>query len=251
MSNYALADTKAQWYQDDFPGSVLDPNVVVLHTTEGSDWPGYSVGAVAPNYTAKPDFAGKRLRWRAHFPDERSSRALRNLTGGVETNTLNVVQVELIGTCDLDTHKAWTIKKVPHIYWPDAPDWALRDLGAFLADMHKRHGVKLQAPEFLAYPQSYGASRVRFSGEKWRGFYGVCGHQHVPENVHGDPGALPIGKVLAYARGEAPAKPAPLRPTAVTKARDLLRAALRWSKANNRPKRARKVQDALDALPKR
>lgn len=202
MSNYSRADTKAQWFQDDYPGAVINPNVVVVHTTEGTGYPSYGGGASAPHYTAMPDFKNKRLIWRAHFPDERSARALRNLSGGVETNTLNCVQVELIGTCDLATHRRWG--SAPHIYWPEAPDWALRDLGAFLADQHRRHGTKLQAPEFLAYPASYGASRVRMTGSQWRGFYGVCGHQHVPENTHGDPGNIPMGKALAYAKGVQP-----------------------------------------------
>lgn len=205
MSNYSKADTKAQWFQDDYPGAAINPNVTVIHTTEGTGWPSYGGGASAPHYTAMPDFKNERLIWRAHFPDERSARALRNLSGGVETNTLNCVQVELIGTCDPATHKRWG--SAPHIFWPAAPEWALRDLAAFLADQHKRHGTKLQAPEFLAYPASYGASRVRMTFAEWRGFYGVCGHQHVPENSHGDPGALPIGKVLAYAKETAPPKP--------------------------------------------
>lgn len=207
MSNYSRADDRAQWFQDDFPGASMDPNVVVLHTTEGTTWPGYGGGATAPNYTALPDFKAKRLVWRAHYPDERSARALRNTAGGVETNTLNAVQVELIGTCDPPTHKRWG--RTPHIYWPEAPEWALRDLAAFLADMHKRHGVKLEAPRFLAYPASFGDSPVRFSFAQWRNFYGVCGHQHVPENSHGDPGALNIARVLELARGFAKPKPAP------------------------------------------
>jgi hypothetical protein len=201
VSNYRPADTKAQWFQDDYPGSVISPNVVVLHTTEGTTWPGYEGGATAPTYTALPDFAAKRLVWRAHFPDERSSRALRNEAGGVETNTLNVVQVELVGTCDPGSHKRWG--DTPHIYWPEAPHWALRDLAVFLADMHKRHGIKLHAPQFLGYPASYGDSPVRFAFAQWRDFYGVCGHQHVPENVHGDPGAIDIAKVLRIARRKA------------------------------------------------
>jgi hypothetical protein len=243
MSNYTLADTKAQWFQDNHPGGSMNPNVVVLHTTEGTGWPGYSGGATAPHYTAMPDFKAKRLRWRAHFPDERSARALRNERGGVETNTLNCVQVELIGTCDPRTHKSWGAS---HIYWPEAPEWALRDLGAFLADMHKRHGVRLVAPVFKAYPSSYGASDVRFTDAQWRNFYGVCGHQHVPENSHGDPGALPIGKVLAYAKG-APAPVKPATPTNISKARILLGKALKLAKGRRREQ----VADALNTLPKR
>lgn len=201
MSNYALADTTRAWFQDDYPGSVITPNVVVLHTTEGTTLPTYDGGAMAPTYTAVPDFAAKRLRWFAHFPDERSARALRNEAGGVETNTLNAVQVELVGTCDPSAHKRWG--STPHVFWSEAPHWALRELALFLVDMHRRHGIRLEAPVFLPYPASYGASPVRFTPEQWREFYGVCGHQHVPENVHGDPGAIDITTVLRIARRKA------------------------------------------------
>src|SRR4051794_6731271 len=129
VSTYAKANTTAQWFQDNYPGSVMNPNVVVLHTTETTGWPPYGGGATAPNYTARPNIAAKRLEWRAHFPDERSSRALKNLTGGVETNTLNVVQVELIGTCDASKRERWGSLRAgrDYIYLPDAPEWLLDD----------------------------------------------------------------------------------------------------------------------------
>jgi hypothetical protein len=107
MSNYAKADTKAQWFADNYPGSRIYPNCGVLHTTEGNDWPGYDGGAVAPTYTSKPLISEKRLVWRAHFPDEMSARALVNAAGGVETNTANALQVELVGTCDYAHRERW------------------------------------------------------------------------------------------------------------------------------------------------
>lgn len=200
MSTYSRANTKAAWYEDNYPGSVITPNAGVLHTTEGFSLPSYDGGAIAPNYTAVPNFEKKRLDWFAHFPDERSSRALVNLAGGVETNTLNVVQVELVGTCNPQHQAHWSGQRagVDYIYWPEAPDWAIRDLAAFLVDMNQRHGIKLQGPSvWEAYPQSYGADNgCRFRFRRWRNFYGWCGHEHVPENDHGDPGALPFAAVL-------------------------------------------------------
>lgn len=208
MSLYARA-SKVAWYEDRYLGKLIDPNCVVLHTTEGRSLPGYGGGATAPNYTAVPDFKNKRLKWYAHFSDERSSRALRNLSGGVETNSLNVIQVELVGTCSPVTSQQWG--KAKHIYWPDAPDWALRDLAHFCADMNRRHKIALTGPKtWLAYgydkrrpgisPASYGNSPARFSFKEWRNFYGFCGHQHVPENSHGDPGALDWAKVERLAK---------------------------------------------------
>ena len=98
MTRYAKADTGPQWYQDNYPGAVITPNAVVLHTTEGTSWPAYAGGRTAPTTTAHPNMGAHRLDWRQHFPDERSARALENDRGGVETNTLNVVQLELVGT---------------------------------------------------------------------------------------------------------------------------------------------------------
>jgi len=39
------------------------------------------------------------------------------------------------------------------------------------------------------------------SGSAWTGFNGVCGHMHVPENVHGDPGAIDFARIIALAKG--------------------------------------------------
>lgn len=208
MSTYAKADAKSQWFANAYPGAKINPNCGVLHTTEGTDWPGYGGGKESPNYTAKPDFANKRLVWRAHFPDEMSARALVNAAGGVETNTANAVQVELVGTCDPKHAKSWNgqgryLAGVHYIYWPTAPAWALRDVAAFLKDMNARHGIALTGPtKWLPYPKSYGSSGgQRMTFAQWRAFYGWCGHQHVPENDHGDPGALDFASILALAKG--------------------------------------------------
>lgn len=199
---YYPGASRAYWYEDNYGGSTMDVNACVLHTTEGTSLPSYGGGASAPNITAVPDFIAKKLRWYQHFRIDTSSRALVNLRGGPETNTLNVVQVELVGTCDPSTHRRWGGR---HIFWPEAPDWALRDLGRFIGWLHREHGVRLSAPtKWLPYPSSYGRTSARMSASEWRGFYGICGHQHVVENDHGDPGAIDINRILAYARGEAP-----------------------------------------------
>jgi hypothetical protein len=88
------------------------------------------------------------------------------------------------------------------IFLPDPPEGALRDLAHFVADMTRRHGIPIQGPgdRWTAYPESYGAGGQRFSFARWRSFYGWCGHQHVPENAHGDPGAFPWGEVAKRAK---------------------------------------------------
>ncbi|MFD5792212.1 peptidoglycan-binding protein [Streptomyces diastatochromogenes] len=211
--------SRANWYQDDFGGDPMEVNVVVLHTTEGPALPGYDGGAVAPNLTAVPDLAAKKLKWYQHFDIETSSRALVNLKGGVETNTLNVCQIELVGTCDPKTHAKWKAVGQAHIYWPDAPDWALQGVARFLAWMHEEHGVPLSGPAaWPAYPASYGKGGQRMTGAEWTAFKGVCGHMHVPENVHGDPGAIDFARIVKYAKDDldvgddTPEKPTPSKP---------------------------------------
>jgi hypothetical protein len=190
------------WYQDDYPGSDMESNVVLWHSTETYVLPGYRGGLDAPNLTVGPDFAANRLRWWQHHDLDRSSRALVNAPGGVETNTLNVCQVEIIATCDPTTHAKWLRQGHAHLYTPELPDWAIRDLADFARFMHEKHGVPLTSDvTWKAYPGSYGASNgVRMSFAKWNGFSGHCGHEHPPENLHGDPGAFPMRAILDLAR---------------------------------------------------
>ena len=192
----------AHWYQAAYNGTPMETNVIVWHSTEGTSLPSYSGGAQAPNFTAVPNFTAERLVWYQHFDFDVSSRALVNAAGGVETNTLNVCQVEIVGTCDPSTHSKWTTAGYRHLYTPELPAWAIRDLGAFAKWAHDQHGVPLSSGlTFKAYPSSYGASNgVRMSGTQWNSFSGHCGHQHVPENLHGDPGAFPIAAILAAAK---------------------------------------------------
>ncbi|MFE7106651.1 hypothetical protein ACFU98_35430 [Streptomyces sp. NPDC057575] len=197
-----------------YSGSDMEVNCGVAHTTEGMTLPTYSGGAEAPNVTGVPDFAAKKIRWYQHFDVDESARALMNRAGGVETNTANVFQIELVGTCDANHAKAWGGKKagVDYIYWPDAPDWALAEVAWLVRWLHDRHDVPLTCvKDWLAYgsdsrrpgvtPASYGASPARMSMAAWRNFTGWCGHQHVPENDHGDPGSMDFARVIALAKG--------------------------------------------------
>lgn len=193
----------AYWFGSKYPGSAMETNVIAWHTTEGTSLPSYDGGSMAPNLTAKPDFAAKRLVWYQHFDFDVSSRALVNAAGGVETNTLNVCQVEIVGTSDPSTHEKWRAAGYPHLFTPELPGWAIRDLAAFAKWAHDNHGVPLTSDvTWKAYPGSYGASNgVRMSAAKWLSFTGHCGHQHVPENLHGDPGAFPMAAILTAAKG--------------------------------------------------
>ncbi len=204
--------SSAYWYEGVYPGDRQEVNVVVLHTTEGTSLPSYGGGASAPNFTAVPDIPNKKLKWYQHYYVDSSSRALRNLSGGVQTNTNNVCQVELVGTCDPRTHAKWSSSS--HIFWPQAPEWALKEVAKFLAWMNVNHDVPLSGPSvWRDYPDSYGDNDSRMSFSKWNEFKGVCGHQHVPENDHGDPGSLDFKTLITFAKNivnppvEEPSKP--------------------------------------------
>jgi hypothetical protein len=202
---YPNAST-AYWYQNKFSTAAMESNVGVIHTTEGMSLPSYSGGSVAPNFTAVPDITNKKLKWYQHFDFDRSSRALMDKSGGVSTNRGNAVQIELVGTCDPKYKTSWGTKKAGthYIYWPAAPDWALKEVAKFVHWAYKNHSVRLaQWPQskWLAYPKSYGSvNGQRMTGSQWNAFYGWCGHQHVPENDHGDPGNMNFARVLELAK---------------------------------------------------
>lgn len=214
-------------YSERYPGSAMESNVIVLHSTEGNSVPTYGGGKEAPNFTVAADFKNKRAQWYQHFDFDESSRALVNSSGGVETNTANTCQIEIVGTSDPTTHKKWG--STPHLFMPELPDWFKDELAEFIAWAHRNHGVKIQAKRpngsklvFKAYPGSYGTradNGVRLTGTEWDEFYGICGHQHVPENYHGDPGSIDIdylvAKATALASGTATPttpKPTPTKP---------------------------------------
>ncbi|MET9728689.1 hypothetical protein [Streptomyces zaomyceticus] len=188
-----------------YSGSDMEVNCGVIHTTEGPTLYDYNDGASAPTVTSVPDFKNRRLVHHQHFDVDESARALVNEPGGVQTNQANAFQWELVGTCDPATHRSWTSRGIAHIYWPEPPDWAVRDVAALMRWLHDNHGIPLAGrSEWMAYPASYGDSRVRMSFSEWTSFKGWCGHQHVPENDHGDPGALPFARILAVAKGDTP-----------------------------------------------
>ncbi|MFI5664383.1 peptidoglycan-binding protein [Streptomyces sp. NPDC051684] len=203
---YYPGASRAYDYSDRYKGDTIKPNCGVIHTTEGTSLPSYGQGAEAPNITAKPNFAKKRLDYYQHYAFNRSARALVNTAGGVETNTLNCIQIELVGTCDPKRKKSWNGAKAgeEYLYWPDAPRWALDSLAEFMAWQHKNNGIPLSGPsKWLAYPASYGTSGgARLSFKAWNEFNGWCGHSHVPENVHGDPGDLDFAELLKLAKGK-------------------------------------------------
>lgn len=196
----------AQWFHGRFPADRWTPplSVLVLHSTETMGWPGYSMGATAPNTTGRPDFDLRRIDWRAHYLANESSRALRNEAGGVLTNTAHVHQVELVGTCDARVRMEWErdghVAGRDFVDWNNPPTWVLDELARYVAHAHQLLGIPLRA-----WP---GSGRMSFA--QWLDFTGVCGHRHVPENTHVDPGRLDLADVCR--RAAAILTPPPAKP---------------------------------------
>ena len=195
-------------------GAQAKPRMVLLHTTEGMGWPGYGGGSSAPHATIRP-IPGEGIEVREHIPFTQFAKALQNRAGGVQTNTSGVLQFELMGTCDERTaSRAY--------YWPRADDAVLRALADYLRPIMATYGIPHTSDvTWKSYnrgqvPSSYGLSNgVRMSFAKWGTFRGICGHQHAPENDHGDPGDFPIATLLRHLSGKAtaPATPAKAQPT--------------------------------------
>lgn len=178
------------------------PRMVLLHTTEGVGWPSYNGGAYAPHATIKP-IPGKGIEVREHISFNQSAKALANKAGGVETNRAGVLQFELMGTSDESFHErhGW-------YYWPRADGAVMKALAEYLKPIMSKYGIPVRCSvTFKDYnrgriPSSYGLSNgVRMSFSQWNAYKGICGHQHCPENDHGDPGNFKINTLLKYLGG--------------------------------------------------
>ena len=175
----------ATWKGDgDSGGSYTGvPWRVVLHTTETTGVPGYNGGGSAPHLTYQPS----SRHWTQHTDLGVAARALRNLDGGVQTNRANALQVEIV--CYSDRNIAEDSSS--RLWVGDLDVLAYDDLRAFIDWTAHEYGVHKFWPgeQALSYSQA-NAAGFRMSGSAWEDFSGVCGHQHVPENDHWDPGAL-------------------------------------------------------------
>jgi murein DD-endopeptidase MepM/ murein hydrolase activator NlpD len=212
---YPKADTKAQ-RRDGFGGSknltgitMTSVSKVVLHSTETAGWPGYP--DFAPNLTYDP----WKHEWHQHMAINKSATTLLDPSStAVRENRDNVVQVEIVGYCDPARRSSGKdIEKIDEL--------AVRELGAFIAWMNQEWQVpfaSVPAAKWISYPGSYGnTKKQRFSGTEYDSFKGVLGHQHVSGNDHGDPGALPIERIMAAAKeiaagAKPPAPPVPETP---------------------------------------
>lgn len=184
------------WYgpaKENFRPGHDDPNPVtptigILHTTESSTFP-----ASSQNYFGTDNYPhftvvnrhGVGEVWQ-HISIRDYARALKNLPGGVQTNMHGVVQIEVVGRAVSPFTKDPVIVEVlmPLMRWIES----------------QTHIQRRSSVRFAPYPASAGqGASQRLSGAAWNAYSGWAGHQHVPENDHGDPGAIDIAKLLAVA----------------------------------------------------
>lgn len=222
------SDSVTQNFSSRYPGALMKTNTLLWHDTEGVSWPGYNGGATAPNSTVFLSIKERRMYMRSHFAWNRSARALENRPGGVETNTLNVFQVEIIGTCDPRYRKTWGTMTagVDYFYIPDLPQWAIDELAKIPAWLHQvspAFPIVDGAPRgWLPYPASYGNDNgQRMTTAEWNAGRGMIGHQHARENDHGDPGDLDVPAIVTSATGTVvPPAPPVVVPPVVIDAKD-------------------------------
>jgi hypothetical protein len=119
-------------------------------------------------------------------PLNRSAYALAR-PGTIQTNRLHAVQVEVWGFAakmgDVD---------------PDFLRW-LAD--RVLVPVARLVPINLERVEPTRGRSAYGRNSAgRLTPAEWNAFNGVCGHQHVPDNDHWDPGKLDLAAIATRAR---------------------------------------------------
>lgn len=157
----------------------------LLHSTEGSSYSGarsvYVNQGVPPHFTHS--YENNKFQSWQHYPINRAARALENRPGGVQTNRQNCIQAEIVGF-------AVDMPKMPQGFIDGLSEWM-----RWVETQLNMPSVAVKI--WLPYPQSYGLDNgVRMAFKQWNEFTGWCGHQHAPEQNHGDPGAIPIQKLL-------------------------------------------------------
>lgn len=167
-------------------GSHLGPVTIgVLHTTESTRF--YPARENYFGHSSYPHFTcvvvGRVFFAYQHISLRRAARALKNLSGGVQTNRQGVIQIEVVGSAT----RPFTDDPVMVAGLKDLMRWIESQ-----TEIKPRSTVN-----WIAYPKSYGENaKQRLSHHQWNHYNGWLGHQHVPENDHGDPGAIDIGSLL-------------------------------------------------------
>lgn len=191
------------------------PARLVIHTSEGRTGAGaldsLNRGLRAKNiaYHLGVDLPTRSVDQYVLFNDAAS--ALRNARGGVETNRMGsaCIQVCLTG-------RAENIHTIPTADL----EWLGFEVFAPLMHAYRVSDVWATFVGPRAGVLATTTAKQRLTNIQWAVFNGVCGHQHVPENDHWDPGAINVHAIRAgvlkyYTSQHAEVRPMfdpPLRP---------------------------------------
>ena len=172
------------------------PTVIVLHTTE-TDGPA-SYNGTEPHFEVHDADNGT-----IQFVSlARTAKALYNAPGGGETNRRRgrIIQIEMVwragNASAMPVSLLARVARVIRFVREQFPDLSL------VAPPQGFHGAEFGTIAIVDSP-------LRFSFPAWEEFGGICGHQHVPENDHWDPGRIPFDRLVSLVGG---AGPKPLRP---------------------------------------
>lgn len=158
---------------------------LVIHTTETRGVPGYKDGALAPHITYWPD----RRTWTQHSDLRRPAESVR-----VHDDD-QIYQLEIVCYSSKST-----ARRVGGLWVGELTDTHLEDIAAFPRWLMEQ-GLPLQpvwpGRQALSYSES-AAAGFRFSPVAFFDFPGILGHQHLPANVHWDPGAFDWDRFMQF-----------------------------------------------------
>lgn len=165
----------------------------VIHTTESKKYTpstkSYYGHHNPPHFTIVKGESDE-VKVYQHFPITVAARALANAKGGVQTNRRSAIQIEI-------AWKAAEIDKLPFAMVLKLWDW--------MRWVEDQTGVKRWITRKFQGPEAHGVnSAARMTDDEWNDFNGWCGHQHVPENSHWDPGKLDIDALTRITRPGTP-----------------------------------------------
>lgn len=146
------------------------PFRIVHHTTEGSTrqaaFQAFRVNRSDPHFTV--DHEGIYQ----HIDTGQAARALRNLQGGVQTNKLSAIQIEVVGF-------AGRLKALP----------TLQNVAQLCRWLEQTHNIPQAWP--AGFPKTAINGRDPGGHNRdaatWSAHGGHYGHSQVPENIHWDP----------------------------------------------------------------
>lgn len=159
----------------------------VLHTAESKDYhpskSSYFGHSNPPHFTIVKK--GANVKIYQHYSINVASRALANPTkpvDDVQTNRMAAIQIEI----------CWYAAQIESL-----PVDLKDELRGLMRWIEGEANIQRMAPTFYGN-EAYGEGGVaRMSTQKWTSFNGWCGHQHVPENLHWDPGKIDIAYLLS------------------------------------------------------